>query len=66
MSATRIIGLDARVGTATELQREINKQVLMSMPVKDSVLLRYPADQFMQRVYTYVPGSEAYSEVNNH
>ena len=63
MSTTRIIGLDARASVAAELQREINKQDLMSIQAKDSVLLRYPHDQFMQRVHTYVPGSEAYPEV---
>lgn len=62
MNSTRIVGADASEAFTSELQGEVNKQDLVSLADKESVLLRYPPDMFMQRVHTFVPGGEAYPE----
>jgi hypothetical protein len=46
------------------MKNEINKQNLVDFVDPNAVLVRYPVDMFMQRSYTFVPGSEAYGEVH--
>ena len=58
------IALDSRESIVKEVQELINRKKLKELADPDSVLNRYPKDMFMQRSFTYIPGSEGYTEVS--
>lgn len=46
-------------------QKSVNSKDILHGLDKESILMRYPrhsSESFSQRCFTYVPGSEAYSE----
>jgi hypothetical protein len=65
MHSSRVTGVDSSDAFSAEIRAAVNTQELMDFVDKDAVLLRYPPNMLMQRTHTFVPGSEAYSEVRS-
>ena len=55
---------DARESVAGRVRDQLQKKSLTELADPRSVHNRYPADMFMQRSHTYIPGGEAYTEVS--
>ena len=53
---------DSRESIAARVRDHLQKKSITELADRASVLHRYPADMFMQRSHTYIPGCEAYTE----
>ena len=51
-----------RESVAGKVRDHLQKKSITELADRASVLHRYPADMFMQRSHTYIPGGEAYTE----
>lgn len=63
LSDTNAVSADARETVANRVREQLQKKSLTDLADQRSVLIRYPAEMFMQRSHTYIPGGEAYTEV---
>lgn len=60
------VGVDARGSVANKVRDQLQKKSLTELADPRSVQNRYPAEMFMQRSHTYVPGGEVYLEVSTY
>lgn len=63
LSDSRLSGVDAHVVAADDLKKSINSTPLEALIGNPKFSTNYPAVVLNQRSFTFVPGSEAYSEV---
>jgi len=63
MSSSRRTGLDYRDGEVNELKRQVNEKDLVNFIEPNAVIFHFPRETLLQRVHTFIPGSEGYPEV---
>lgn len=62
LSDTNMTNSNDRESVAGKVRDYLQKKSITELADRASVLHRYPADMFMQRSHTYIPGGEAYTE----
>lgn len=66
LSDSNSTSADARETVANRVKEQLLKKNLTELADPRSVQNRYPAEMFMQRSHTYIPGGEAYTDVQSH
>lgn len=64
LSDARVTGIDSMESVVNSVKTLVNQKDLTSLVDEDSVLIRYPKDMLLTRSHTYIPGNEAYPEID--